>query len=507
MNKEKQSSPFVKCLNPKRIQNKYTHDYVIVKCGKCYECLAAKALNYTNKCKIESQSHRYTYFVTLTYAPEYVPTVDFHWDYHREFWRFDVKTPRLQGTFDEEDLYAHLYEVNGPEMFRVANKVGISSNSIPFVSKRDVQLFMKRLRKCIKNEKIRYFLSSEYGELHYRPHYHLLLWFEEEQTAENLHSYISSCWPYGRIDVQQARNKCAHYVAGYVNSFSSLPKFYRHSFFKPFNVHSRYLAEELVTDSFSKKIAEDADSNPLQVSIPIGNKFTDVVLWRSLASFYMPKCANFSNQSDDLNVYSYRTYEISSRWCKEASIFRRAREIADEMIGYPYMWHLHYNPDYHVFMTFFYKSISVPCLGDISKLFIHSFETLLSDGITKSDLLDRLTQSVYRLLSVSKRFYDLKQIYKLDSWSLYDIIKDFYGKVDSYRLKNQYESFDKYLDEYGYEKGIENFLYADLYDENEFLSSDYYDNHQYDTAWMESSLSKNKRINDRSNVLKDRLVR
>jgi hypothetical protein len=40
---------------------------------------------------------------------------------------------------------------------------------------RDLQLFMKRLRKAREPEKVRFFAGGEYGEINARPHYHLLL--------------------------------------------------------------------------------------------------------------------------------------------------------------------------------------------------------------------------------------------------------------------------------------------------------------------------------------------
>lgn len=43
------------------------------------------------------------------------------------------------------------------------------------VAKRDVQLFVKRLRKHFKDQKIKYLITAEYGKRTGRPHYHALL--------------------------------------------------------------------------------------------------------------------------------------------------------------------------------------------------------------------------------------------------------------------------------------------------------------------------------------------
>ena len=44
-----------------------------------------------------------------------------------------------------------------------------SKDGIPIVSKRDIQLFIKRLRKALPSYKLRYFLVSEYGPTTLRP--------------------------------------------------------------------------------------------------------------------------------------------------------------------------------------------------------------------------------------------------------------------------------------------------------------------------------------------------
>lgn len=61
------------CLHPIKIKNRYG-EYMDVPCGRCYGCLNKKRLNLSTMTKLESKKHRYSMFVTLTYAPEYLPT-------------------------------------------------------------------------------------------------------------------------------------------------------------------------------------------------------------------------------------------------------------------------------------------------------------------------------------------------------------------------------------------------------------------------------------------------
>ena len=55
------------------------------------------------------------------------------------------------------------------------------------LSKRDAQLFIKRLRYYLGKRKIRYYLCGEYGERFGRPHYHAILFnVHPEQDAQSI---------------------------------------------------------------------------------------------------------------------------------------------------------------------------------------------------------------------------------------------------------------------------------------------------------------------------------
>lgn len=94
------------------------------------------------------------------------------------------------------------------------------------VSVREMQLFLKRLRKKYPSNKIRFYLCGEYGEKTNRPHYHLLL-FNFRFNDQTLHSesngnkiYISkqlqALWPYGFSTIGEVSFESAAYVARYI---------------------------------------------------------------------------------------------------------------------------------------------------------------------------------------------------------------------------------------------------------------------------------------------------
>lgn len=80
------------------------------------------------------------------------------------------------------------------------------------VNKSDLQKFFKRLRHDVS---FRYFLVSEYGGIHGRPHYHLLLFFDKELGIIQLSRLLEKSWPLGKhciglVDISSI-SYCAKY--------------------------------------------------------------------------------------------------------------------------------------------------------------------------------------------------------------------------------------------------------------------------------------------------------
>lgn len=76
---------------------------------------------------------------------------------------------------------------------------------------KDVQLWLKRLRRSVEPARLRYFLVGEYGNRTFRPHYHLALFglgVEPELIGES--------WSKGNVVVGSLTMQSAGYVAGYV---------------------------------------------------------------------------------------------------------------------------------------------------------------------------------------------------------------------------------------------------------------------------------------------------
>lgn len=149
---------------------------LLLPCGKCYSCGVAYSRMWASRIMLEAQSHKQNCFITLTYDERHCP---------------------------------------------------------PFLSKRDVQLFIKRLRKEIQWP-IRYFLCGEYGEKSAlnnedgkgRPHYHAIIFgydFPDKvllsKSKSGMMLYISpllsKLWPFGISSVGSVTAESAQYCAKY----------------------------------------------------------------------------------------------------------------------------------------------------------------------------------------------------------------------------------------------------------------------------------------------------
>lgn len=110
----------------------------MVPCNRCIGCRLDYARQWANRMVLELMDCPEAIFVTLTYNDEHLP-----------------------------------YSLCG----------------FPTVSVRDCQLFMKRLRRHFPDKKLRYFLASEYGPMHGRPHYHAIIFGLQFSDFSDLRLY------------------------------------------------------------------------------------------------------------------------------------------------------------------------------------------------------------------------------------------------------------------------------------------------------------------------------
>lgn len=135
--------------------------------------------------------------------------------------------------------------------------VPLSSNTFMTLCKRDVQLFMKRLRKASEKDPgqlpIKYYICGEYGGKKGRPHYHALLF----NADVNL---VSAAWGNGEIYYGFVSGASVGYTLKYMCKPAWRPKHKNDDRAKPFSVMSKGIGKEYLTPRMIKYHLADLEN-------------------------------------------------------------------------------------------------------------------------------------------------------------------------------------------------------------------------------------------------------
>lgn len=258
------------CLRPVKILNKYTNDVLYTPCGHCYSCLKNKSNRDTALAMNIASNFKYCYFVLLSYKNQYLPYIELkstdplennYFNYSFSSVNRNLRIPVSNGK--DRIIEDPLFEITHSMTFSEYQDIIVKShgrydflrkcvqyprfedcdNRIPYCNTSDCQKFLKRLRFHSKNkynEEIRFYGVSEYGPRTYRPHWHLLLFFNSDELASVIQQLVSESWSYGRATCDLSRGGSAAYVASYVNSNVCLPSLYlQHKEIKARSLHSK----------------------------------------------------------------------------------------------------------------------------------------------------------------------------------------------------------------------------------------------------------------------------
>ena len=140
-------------------------------CGQCIGCRLERSRQWALRCVHESEFHQQNCFLTLTYDPEHLPK-------------------------------------NGS------------------LNVRDIQLFLKKLRKAIEPDKVRFFQCGEYGSNFDRPHHHMILFgydfpdkelFFKSVNGQKVYRsrMLEKLWIHGFSSIGDVSFESAAYVARY----------------------------------------------------------------------------------------------------------------------------------------------------------------------------------------------------------------------------------------------------------------------------------------------------
>lgn len=403
------STPLVHCLSPKKITNPYTGESLLVPCGHCEACSLKKSSMSTLKCRLESQSNRYTYFVTLTYRNDCIPRAEL----------VDAGDGFTNLVSVEDGDILTTVSTDRHSLYFIRKKVNLGGQ-IPVLYIRDVQLFIKRLRKQFPNEKIRFYYTGEYGPVHFRPHYHLLLWFNEPWTAANLSLAVRKSWRFGRVSTERAKD-AAQYVAAYLNSSCHLPKILKTGKARPFANHSYFLGEKFLLPT-TKEIFSFTPSEFIKRSMCINGRITNFSLWRSCIASSYPKSRKYGKLSYDEQLFSYGLYEKLKKEYGIKSAYKLAKYVIDEILS-----ETDFDSSLYCFNTI------NPRRQSLHAWIIRYCDINVHDS--SFDSYQRYCRTLYNVLAVSRLFlYNADMYFDSDYKRYLDAIISFYKDVDYMRL-------------------------------------------------------------------------
>lgn len=195
---------------PIDIRNKKTGKLETVPCGKCAKCRARRTSAWSFRLLQEDKVSSSAYFITLTYDVDHVP---------------------------------------------------ITRNRFMGLQKKDVQLFLKRLREAHKraelHDSLKYYGVGEYGGRGYRPHYHIIMFNAElevlvgkmdadairrgELQLDGKTPYKCPSWQLGHITLGAVSAASVGYTLKYISKVSKIPMHRNDDRAPEFSLQSKFL--------------------------------------------------------------------------------------------------------------------------------------------------------------------------------------------------------------------------------------------------------------------------
>lgn len=435
-----------RCEHPNIVKNRYTGELVEVPCGKCNTCLINKCNSNALSCSLEEISHRYCYFVTLTYADEYVPRM-YPTIPHPTYCNFDgsLRPVQLYEFVNADDptdvLHRGYYKVD--EIKALLRKCDMPDQSFTWLDKIDLQLYLKRLRKHaskISSSQIRYFAVGEYGPKHYRAHWHILFYFNCESLAQDFLQIANQCWRYGRVDVSKSRGQASSYLAGYVNSFTCVPSIFTSRKIRPKSYHSFHFGFADYPQN-KEEIYEKGLSYFDDKGFILHGNFISPKCQRRLLSYLFPRCINYASSTFDERL---RLYCFSKSF--DTLFFKHLKGDKRKRIDICYDYFYCHPECYTLRQSSFMDWILSLCTrqGDFltSKTYFKVFLYKLfyvSDHFLDFCCSGNSSLSIIRLNQIDKFYYQLEQKRLSD---FYKGIDEYCNLYDSCNLSVYYSNWD-----------------------------------------------------------------
>jgi len=243
------------CINKKKVSvNLKTGEKrtIMADCGKCYNCQTKKKRSNIKVFSEEMKEYKYSIFLTLTYEPEHIPLIEFKDRLENNIYELSQKNHEIYREIIKkyksiDNLYKTIidtihnykaiktndfYEKLKAERERVKHNLLVSKygtlkycHLLEYLN--NITREMRR-RKYLKKNKNRkddfnycYIGCGEYPNIKKnrgRPHYHLLIGFNELELIK----YFIKYWKYGNIGIERGENQWEGITNELINFYAKM---------------------------------------------------------------------------------------------------------------------------------------------------------------------------------------------------------------------------------------------------------------------------------------------
>lgn len=199
----------------------HIRDNITLPCGQCIGCRLEKSRQWAVRCMHEARMHKRNTFLTLTYDDDHLP--DRYWTGARYTTGRNAGNKIYAGNLRYPDVQKFFKRLRKA----IAQKSAFKGGDIQPASPKSAPTAQNTDMGLTPHTPIRYYLAGEYGEQHWRPHWHICLFgydFQDAfylQTSKTGHKLFMSptlaqLWPYGLHSIGELNFETAAYTARYV---------------------------------------------------------------------------------------------------------------------------------------------------------------------------------------------------------------------------------------------------------------------------------------------------
>ena len=218
----------VKILNPSLNWHEGMPKYLVVECGRCFECRARRQQEWFVRAYYEYKNNMNgsNFFATLTFNNENLPVY--------------------------EDKRDYQLKKHGLHVVRIPSSVNYSFQCF---NNDYITTFMKLFRQNCKRmfpkvdtTKIKYFIVPEYGEVTHRSHYHVDIFCPFKLKVSDFQKIITKSWTHGFVGASKN--------GGFkIKSISSL------EYTAKYSCKDLYFHDEVMSDYLDKSNLDEAEYN------------------------------------------------------------------------------------------------------------------------------------------------------------------------------------------------------------------------------------------------------